>query len=196
MIDGDVIFIGDQADGGAAVMLSGTGSHTHAPGRDIEAYKWTDVASGLTVSSEGAIACWYPFGSYTLSIEITDTVGETDSTTWSVAVAPLSDVPGTLLEAFNTSDAATLPSKPMYGEVVPEAFEVAAPPPLAGPLVFRMRGTTAFEGGPAALTLDGYEGTPQFYVDGAAVNATSDIAAGQHQLDVRCGQCTAGWMAG
>lgn len=70
IVDGDQIFLAPKADGGTTILLDSTASHTHAPGRNLTGFTWTDVATGHVVSKNLTIDCWYPFGTYTVSMQV------------------------------------------------------------------------------------------------------------------------------
>jgi hypothetical protein len=76
------------------IFLDGSTSHTHAPDRKLVSFLWEDVTSGQVVGKNQVVKCFYPFGTYTLSLTIADSATETLSTSRTVIVAPESKVPG------------------------------------------------------------------------------------------------------
>lgn len=77
------------------VIIDGSTSHTHDPNRKLQAFLWEDVTSGEVVSKDQVANCFYPFGTYTMSLTITDDSMLSLSTTQTVVVAPEREVPGT-----------------------------------------------------------------------------------------------------
>lgn len=59
-------------------------------------FLWEDASSGSIIGKDQALSCFYPFGTYTVSLTITDDAFETASTSQTIVVAPESKVPGTL----------------------------------------------------------------------------------------------------
>ena len=77
------------------VIIDGSTSHTHDPNRKLQAFLWEDVTSGEVVSKNQVPQCFYPFGTYTLALTITDDAMESLGTSQTVVVARESNVPGT-----------------------------------------------------------------------------------------------------
>jgi hypothetical protein len=76
------------------VFIDGSTSHTHAPNRALAAFLWEDAASGSVIGKDQVVKCFYPFGTYTVSLALTDDKFETASTSQTIVVAPESKVPG------------------------------------------------------------------------------------------------------
>lgn len=76
------------------IQIDGSTSHTHAPGRKLQSFVWEDVPSKQVVGKGEVVRCFYPFGTHTLSLTITDDAMESLSSTVTVVVAPESSVPG------------------------------------------------------------------------------------------------------
>lgn len=79
------------------VIIDGTTSHTHDPSRKLQSFLWEDVTSGEVVGKKQIAKCFYPFGTYTMSLTVTDDAMEALATTRTVVVARESEVPGTFL---------------------------------------------------------------------------------------------------
>lgn len=80
---------------GVQILIDGSTSHTHAPGREMAAFLWEDAGSEAVIGKDQVLQCWYPFGTYTVSLTVTDNRMETAATSITVVVAPESKVPGT-----------------------------------------------------------------------------------------------------
>jgi hypothetical protein len=78
------------------VLVDGSTSLTHAPGRKMATFLWEDSSSGAIIGKNDVLQCFYPFGTYTVSLTVTDSAFETASTSQTIVVAPESRVPGTL----------------------------------------------------------------------------------------------------
>lgn len=76
------------------VVIDGTTSHTHDPSRKLQSFLWEDVTSGEVVGKRQVAKCFYPFGTYTMSLTVTDDALEALATTRTIVVAPESEVPG------------------------------------------------------------------------------------------------------
>lgn len=77
------------------ILIDGSTSHTHAPGRSMTAFLWEDASSGSVIGKDQVLKCFYPFGTYTVSLTVTDDAFETAATSQTIVVAPESKVPGT-----------------------------------------------------------------------------------------------------
>lgn len=78
------------------VIIDGSTSHTHDPNRKLQAFLWEDVTSGEVVGKNEVAKCFYPFGTYTMSLTITDDAMLSLSTSQTIVVAPEKEVPGAL----------------------------------------------------------------------------------------------------
>lgn len=76
------------------VIIDGSTSHTHDPNRKLQSFLWEDVTSGEVVSKNEVANCFYPFGTYTMSLTITDDAMLSLSTSQTIVVAPEKEVPG------------------------------------------------------------------------------------------------------
>jgi hypothetical protein len=169
------------------VTLDGSGSHTHGKNDRLEALAWTDIASGKGVSVNTSIACFYPFGTHTVQLKITDNNSKTETVTSTIIVAPDSDVPGTLLEVHTGVGVDDVSSESkVYVALLPDAFAVKENPGFSN-AVLRLLAKTSLPAGTVTFGFNGWSGTAQIRIDGAAVAATSSVAtAGLHTLDIRC----------
>lgn len=60
----------------------------------MAAFLWEDASAGAIVGKNQVLQCFYPFGTYTVSLTVTDDAFESASTSMTIVVAPESKVPG------------------------------------------------------------------------------------------------------
>lgn len=126
------------------VIIDGTTSHTHDPSRKLQSFLWEDVTSGEVVGKNQLAKCFYPFGTYTMALTVTDDGMEALATSQTIVVAPESEVPGTHLPP-------SLLALPCTGAAPPGNEPDAAQRPLHATV--RMRCTLADgDGGNACNT--------------------------------------------
>lgn len=185
----------------AQIELDATASHTHEAGGDLVQFDWKEIRSDTLIASQAGadaaspkISCFFPFGTYTISMTIHNTHGATDTASETVVIAPLGNVPGTLVEMYDgaAADLAVLPAKADWTLVLPSTFELtrSVAETRLGPQTLRFLAETPFPGGPITFSFSGLDGAAEYLIliDGAPLSDAGPVGveAGLHELDVRC----------
>lgn len=76
------------------VTLDGSGSHTHAVDADLAGFVWEDVSTRAVLAKTDKLSCFFPIGTHTISLTITDTKQRSLATTQTFVVAKQESTPG------------------------------------------------------------------------------------------------------
>eukprot|EP00892_Ulva_mutabilis_P000625 jgi/Ulvmu1/10563/UM065_0017.1 len=190
VVSGDTVFTEPDAMGGSQVIIDGSTSHTHDPSRKLNSYLWEDITSGEVVSKKQVAKCFYPFGTYTMSLTVTDDALEALATTQTVVVAPESQVPGSLTQIYlGATQLQPVPGKPDKAFMTAVPFSAhEADQPETGSFLLRMSGSFYHAGGASSLSIPT---APANTVAGIFIDGTQlptgefNLPEGDHFLDVR-----------
>lgn len=181
-----------DGDGSESVVIDGSGSHTHEPGRSLSSFLFE--VDGQFVSDQPISVQDLALGSHTIELTILDDGSPqrslTDSTT--VEVRSIDRAPGMLLRYFDASasDASTLidalPSTADFAEVVefalvPSGQTVGGSTFTGDVVVELMGGFELAQGGNFAILPQGGV-TTRLIVDGQAVSGPVALSAGPHTV--------------
>jgi PKD repeat protein/N-acetylneuraminic acid mutarotase len=182
-----------DGDGSETVLLDGTDSHTHEPGRTLAGFEWSLL--GVAFSAEAAVSRSLPVGGpHLLTLTITDDDAPADhlSDSVSIEVRSSSDVPGSLVLYYTGgSDLLSGPlGEPVFGEVVPRLEigegdgRIGGSPLTASALVRFLFQVDIAADGIHQFTL--YGGANRtLTLDGSPASGPRALMAGRHSLEAR-----------
>jgi len=195
LIDDPVVDYDDS--GSEDVLLDGSDSHTHEPGKSIVAWEWTE--NGNFLSSQEVAVVDFPLGPHTVALEIFDdnVPSNSLSDTKSFTVVPVDAVPGTIIGAYNLATGGQTaldmldapPTNPDFAELLP-GYQIAADAtvggsPFASDVFVQMLGSvdvTASESWDFSVS----GGTDSRILwDGNPVTGSIVPTVGSHELEVR-----------
>ncbi|MEE8310888.1 MAG: IPT/TIG domain-containing protein, partial [Candidatus Binatia bacterium] len=198
VIDAPQVVVDHDGDGSATVALRGGESHTHEPGRNLDAHVWS--VDGAIVAMSVSASVDLGIGEHEISLSIFDDAepAKTLSDTMTVKVVAADAVPGVLAlyhDAGNGGDPLalidTVPATADHGEILATTTVDAADGTIGSSPFGPDRGVLLRMLGTFAVPADGiYEivasgGDHRLFVNGARVIGPMALAARAHTFEAR-----------
>lgn len=195
VIDGPEWVVDYDGDGSEALLLDGSGSHTHEPGHTIVGYEWR--IGGSVVSSAATLNTTLPLGPATIELEIFDDNVPAHTLEDSVAksVVQTTMVPGLLAfyyDASGSGAASLLDAVPAAPDFVERRSSFAlggtgqiGGSPYDGNVMVRLTGRLfVLAAGQRTFTATGGSAR-RVLVDGVLVTGPVGLSLGEHTLEAR-----------
>lgn len=184
-----------DASGTESIVLDGSGSHTHEPGRSIVGYSWE--VDGDVVSTSSTLTTALPLGESEVSLTITDDGAPPRTLEDHVEfeVVATDDVPGVLVTYYDASAAGAsslldaVPDVPDFAEqrascTITGIGQIGGSPFDRDTLVRIVGRVQLTQGGLYSFTGTGGVGR-RIFVDEEPVTLPIFLGAGQHALEAR-----------
>lgn len=195
VIEDTGVIVDYDSDGNETVLLDGSLSHTHEPGKVLTAWNWTEgvtpLGSGQTLSPS------FPVGGHTVTLTIEDDNVPAESLPGDIvfSVSPITAVPGVLANEYGTGATApaalldSLPSVPDHVEALESlrigSGQTVGSSNLTTNVIVQLLANVEIN------TRDAYEFTltggvdTRLFVDGGAYIGPLVLGAGSHSIEAR-----------